>query len=118
MLGLLKEQFFWTKMCDDVRACIRQCNSCTHFKHPQERAKLQPILVTYLLELVHLDFLTLGGRDHNKNILVVTDHFTKYAHIYITKSQTATVVSRTFWDYLLVHYGWPSKILIDQGKKI
>ena len=74
----------------------------------------QPILATYPLELVHLDFLTLGGRNHDKNILVVTDHFTKYAQAYVTKSQTATMVARTFWDHVFVHYGWPSKILMVQ----
>ena len=46
------------------------------------------------------------------------DHFTKYAQTYITKSQTATVVTRTFWDHILVHYGLPSKILMDQDKDI
>ena len=116
MLGLLWKQFFWPKMCVDVRAYIRQCRSCTYFKQPQERAKLQPILATYPLELVCLHFLTLGGRDHDNNVLLVMDHFTKYAQAYITKSQTAAVVARTFWVHFLVHYGWPSKILRDQGK--
>ena len=44
------------------------------------------------------------------------DHFTKYALAYVTKSQTASVVARTFCDNFLDHYGWPSKILMDQGK--
>ena len=110
------KQFFWPKMCDDITAFIRQCSSCTHFKQPQERAKFQSILATYPLELVHLDFLTLGGRNHIKNILVVSDHFTSYAQKYVTKSQTVTVVTRTFWDHFLFHYGYPSKILMDQGK--
>ena len=48
---------------------------------------MQPILVSYPLELIHLDFLTLGGKvyDHKSvNILTVTDHFTKYAQAYVT----------------------------------
>ena len=65
--------------------------------------------------MVHLDFLTLGGTDHDKNVLVVTDHF-KYTQAYITKSHTAAVVTRT--DHFLVNYEWPSKILMDQGKNI
>ena len=47
---------------------------------------MQPILVSYPLELIHLDFLTLGGKaDDNRgiNILVVMDHFTKYAQAYV-----------------------------------
>ena len=44
---------------------------------------MQPILVSYPMELIHLDFLTLGGKAgdvKSTNILVITDHFTKYAH--------------------------------------
>ena len=80
---------------------------------------MQPILVLYPMELVHSDFLTLGGKaDDNKsvNILIVTDHFTKYAQTYVTSKQTAAVVSQTLWENFLIHYGWPEKILTDQGK--
>ena len=55
-LGLLQERFFWPKMAVCVH--IRMCTKCTRFKHPQERARMQPILVSYALELIHLDFLT------------------------------------------------------------
>ena len=80
---------------------------------------MQPILVSYPLDLVHLDFLTLGGKaDDNRsvNILVVMDHFTKYAQAYVMPKQTAPVVVWTLWENFLVHYGWPEKILTDQGK--
>ena len=78
-----------------------------------------PILVSYPLELIHLGFLTLGEKaEDNKsvNILVVMDHFTKYAQAYATPKQTAPVVAQTLWENFLVHYGWPEKILMDQGK--
>ena len=80
---------------------------------------MQPILVSYPMELIHLDFLTLGGKAgdaKSTNILVITDHFTKYAQAYITPKQTAVVVACTLWENFLVHYGWPEKILTDQGK--
>ena len=48
--------------------------------------------------------------------MVVTDHFTRYAQAYITLKQTVPVVAKTLWDQFLVHYGWPTKILTDQGK--
>ena len=82
---------------------------------------MQPILVSYLLELVHLDFLTLGGKiDDSKgiNVLIVTDHFTKYVQAYVTPKQTAVMVARTLWENFLVHYEWPEKILTNQGKSI
>ena len=71
---------------------------------------MQPILVSYhLLELVHLDFLTLGGKtDDSKsvNVLVVTCY----------PKQTTVIVAKTLWENFLMHYGWPEKILTDQGK--
>ena len=71
------------------------------------------------MELIHLDFLTLGGKadvNQSVNILVVTDHFTKYAQAYMTLKQTAPTVTQTLWENFLVHFGWPEKILTDQGK--
>ena len=71
------------------------------------------------MELIHLDFLTLGGKTgdvKSTNIKVITDHFTRYAQAYVTPKQTAVVVAHALWENFLVHYGWPEKILTDQGK--
>ena len=68
---------------------------------PQERTAMQPMLVSYPLELIVSDFLTLGGKaDDNRsvNILVVTDHFTKYVQAYVSPKQTAPVVAQTLWE--------------------
>ena len=96
-------------MSDDVCIHICICDRCTRFKQPEERSDMQPILVSYPLDLVHLDFLTLGGKaDDNKsvNILTVTDHFTKYVQAYVKPKQTAAVVGHTLWENFLAHYGW------------
>ena len=95
-LGLLQERFFWPKMVEDVQTHICTCERCLRFKQPQEKAEIKPILVSYPMELVHLDFLTLGekaGDAKSTNILVITDHFTKYAQAYVTPKQTAVIVS-------------------------
>ena len=84
-LGLLQERFFWPKMVEDVHIHIHTCERCLRFKQPQEKAEMQPILVSYPMELIHLDFLMLGGKagdTKSTNILIVTDHFTKYAQAY------------------------------------
>ena len=86
-LGLLQERFFWQKMAEDVQTQICTCDRCIKFKQPQEKSQMQPILVSYPLELVHLDFLALGGKTDDSrsiNVLIVTDHFTKYAQAYVT----------------------------------
>ena len=50
-LGLLQERFFWPKMTDDVCTHICMCDRCMRFKQPQERSEIQPILVSYPMEL-------------------------------------------------------------------
>ena len=119
ILRLLREWFFCPKMAEDVQTHICACDQCLKFKQPQEKSEMQPILVSYPLELVHLDFLTLRGKsDSSKsvNVLIITEHFTKYAQAYVTSKKTAVVVAKTLWENFLVHYGWPEKILTDQGK--
>ena len=51
-LRLLQERFFWPKMADDVQTHIRTCERCLRFKQPQEKAEMQPILVSYPMELI------------------------------------------------------------------
>ena len=72
------------------------------------------------MELVHIDYLTIEAPTNSKsnkdiNILIVTDHFTRYALAYITSSQKASGIARTLWDNFFVHYGFPEKIVSDQG---
>ena len=77
-LGLLKDRFFWPKMSEDVRQYIRTYEWCTRVKQPVETAEMKPILCTYPMELVHVDFLMVGHPESDKqiNLMVVTDHFT------------------------------------------
>ncbi len=63
-----------------------------------------------------MDFLSLEPDQSNtKDILVITDHFTKYAVAVPTRNQKAQTVARCLWDHFLVHYGFPEKLHSDQG---
>lgn len=46
----------------------------------------------------------------------MTDHFTKFAAVVPTKDQKAKTIAKAFWENFIVHYGFPSRILSDQGK--
>ena len=113
---LLQERFYWPKMLEDVRTIIRSCECCMHFKTTPQHDEMYPIMATYPLELIHLDFLSIGGKDDIlKNVLVVTDHFTRYAQCYVTSNQLAVTVAKTLVDKYFTNYGWPDKILTDRG---
>ena len=77
-LGLLKDRFFWLKMSENVRQYIRICGRCIRFKQPVEKAEMKPILCTYPMKLVHIDFLTVGHPESEEqiSIMAITDHFT------------------------------------------
>ena len=93
------------------------CSRCLRRKTPPQVAPLQPILVTQPLELVHMDYLSLEPSKGNiENVLVITDHFTKYALAYPSKTQTAQATARILWDNFICHYGFPERFISDQGR--
>ena len=51
-----------------------------------------------------------------ENVLVITDHFTRYALAYPSKTQTAQATARILWDNFICHYGFPEKFISDQGR--
>ena len=53
-----------------------------------------------------------------ENVLVKTDHFTKYAQAYPTKSQTAVTNTKTFNEKLFVCYSFPEKLRSAWGRNI
>ena len=106
-------------MAEDVRKYIRQCDRCVQFKKKKEQTELYPITATYPLELVHLDFLSIGGKeDKMKSVLVVTDQFTHYAQCYVTKNQTALTVATELVNKYFTTYGWLDKILTNRGTSL
>ena len=76
------------------------------------------ILATYPLEMVHLDFLTIEHPKTGKdvNVLVITDHFTRYAQVLVTTSQMAQCTAKALLNDYIVHYGLPLAIISGQGR--
>ena len=50
-----------------------------------------------------------------KNILVITDHFTRCALAVVTKDQTAKTVTKVFYKHFIAVFGMPMKLLSDRG---
>ena len=116
-LSLLRERFFWPGMQTEAIQHVLKCTRCLRRKTPSHVAPLQPIHVTQPLELVHMDYLSLEPSKGNiENVLVITDHFTRYALAYPSKTQTAQATARILWDNFICHYGFPEKFISDQGR--
>ena len=107
-LSLLRERFFGPGMQTEATQYLLNCTRCLRRKTPPQVAPLQAIYVTQPLELVHMDHLSLEPSKGNiENVLVITDHFTRYALAYPSKTQTAQATARILWDNFICHYGFP-----------
>ena len=117
-LSLAQERFFWVGLLKDIECKLKSCFPCICAKSPHlpERAPLVNISTSRPLELVCIDFMSLemskGGFQH---ILVVTDHFTKYALAFPTRNKEARTVAKILVDQFIVHYGIPERLHSDQG---
>ena len=97
---------------------VAHCERCIHRKIPPNRAPPINISSSFPLELVCIDYLSLEScKGGIEDILVVTDHFTKYAQAYPTNGQQATTVAKVLYDNFFMHYGFPAKFHSDQGRQ-
>lgn len=115
-LSLIRERFYWPRMTANIDKWTSECHRCLRRKSPtNNRAPLVNIVTTYPLELVCMDYLTLEPAKGVGNVLVITDHFTKYALAIATKNQTAKTTAEVFHDSFITHFGIPTRIHSDQG---
>uniref|UniRef100_A0A3P8SAU4 Integrase catalytic domain-containing protein n=1 Tax=Amphiprion percula TaxID=161767 RepID=A0A3P8SAU4_AMPPE len=104
-------------MAADIEHKIKTCGRCIRRKAlPEKAAPLVSIQTSRPLELLCMDFLSLEPDTSNtKDILVLTDHFTKFAMAIPTPNQKARTVARSLWDNFIVYYGIPERLHSDQG---
>ena len=120
-LALAQEIFWWPMMAEDCRAIVRGCPCCQAFEGEVPRAPLCPIRAYAPLELVHLDYtsiesmMELNKSPVVKNVLVMTNHFTRYALAMVTKDQMAKMVAKVFYEFFIVIFGVPAKLLSNRG---
>ena len=109
-------RFFWPFMSSDLEKKIKRCERCVRRGAAAQRAPMSTIVTTTPLELISIDFLTIEVKGKKQDILVVMDHFTKFAQAICTKDQSAKTVAKALWDNFFTIYGFPQRILSDQGR--
>ena len=123
-LALTQERFWWPMMAEDCHAIVRGCPHCRAFEGEVPRAPLCLIWAYALLELVHLDYtsiesmMELNKPPVVKNVLVMMDHFMRYALVMVTKDQMAKTVIKVFYEHFIAVFGVPAKLLGDRGANL
>lgn len=119
-LDLIQDRFYWPQMVKEVEHFVTEECECIKKKKQskQTRAPLISIQSTYPFQLVSTDSLHLEKCKHGyENILVVMDHFTRFAQAYVTKNKAAkTVADKLFNDFAL-KFGFPTRLHHDMGKE-
>ena len=118
-MSVARERYFWVGLGQSVESKIQTCPRCVRAKAPHlpARAPLCSITTTRPLELVCMDFLSLeNSKGGHNSVLVITDHYTKYACAFPTRNQEAKTVAKLLVEEFIVHYGIPERLHSDQGR--
>ena len=122
-LSLLKERFWWPGMAQRMMMSIRNCPKCRIFEAKPQIPPMEPILCTELLDLVHIDYVSMEvmvgvtEKPVVKNVLVVEDHFTCFTQAYVTNNHTACTTVRILYNEFFSVFGFPRRLMSDQASK-
>lgn len=90
-IDLVRKHFYCPNVLAGVERKIKTCHHCVQCKPlPEKAAPLVNITTTRTLKLISMDLILVEpGSNNIKDILVITDHFNKYAVAVPTPNQNA-----------------------------
>jgi len=113
---LMRYRYYWPGVGSDIVDWVTKCERCVRRKATTDKAPLVNTHSSYPLQLVCIDFLTLEpSRGNIGNVLIITDHYTKFAKAIPTKNQTAKTTAEALYNDFIVHFGIPTRLHSDQG---
>ena len=120
-LELVSDRFWWPYMSTDVKNVVKNCKRCLQHESKALKPPMVNIVVSAPLELVHVDFTSiettveLNKPPKIKNVLVVTDHFTRFSQAFVTKDQKAKTLAKVLYERFFAVFGSPARLMSDRG---
>ena len=118
-LPLLQDWSWWPGLAIQMQKAISSCDRHIQHEGAQVKAPLQAILVTSILELLHVDvtstemIMELDQPLHVVSGLVCFDHITRYIMVYVTPDQMAKTVAKFLWQGYISIFRALAKLLSD-----
>ena len=114
----IRSEFYWPRMYSDISHWVESCTVCQQRKKPTvvNRGEPQSITASRPFELLSMDVLSLStATSGHSKVLVITDHWSRYAWTVPLKDENQDSIARAFIDTIIVHHGAPEKLLTDRG---
>jgi hypothetical protein len=124
-LRLIVPKYWWPQMYKDIKEYVASCDVC-------QKSKRQAGKITGLMQImdppegpwIRIGYDLITGLPKSKDhlgieydaILVVVDHFTKYAHFIRTKTTvTSKEIEELMFENVFKYHGLPQTIISDRG---
>ena len=107
VIELVRQRFYCPFVRPDITHYVTKVCRCLK---QRKLTPLQPITSTAPFQLV-----SIGSSDGYQYILVIMDHFTKFAQAYTTRDKSANTAADRLYNYSIKRFGFPETIHDDQG---
>ena len=115
------DQLWWPKLKKDVHYWCDSCKSCARFKtHHLPKAPLQSLVAGHPNEVVAIDFVgPMPGptKLNNVYLLVMVDHFTRYAEAVALPDRQASSVAKALMRKWITRHGLMEVLHSDQAQE-
>ena len=118
VVDLARSRFYWPYIQEEIAHFIANKCRCIQHKKPQipPRAPMESITTTAPFEMKSIDFLHLEKSQRAfEYILLIVDHFTRFAQAYPTRNKSARTVAEKIYNDFVPCFGFPARIHSDQG---
>ena len=115
---LKRQGLSWKYMRSEVRQFIKLCPNCQKMNQLRIPIHTSPFVLSAHAPMQRISMDTIGplmlDGENNRYILVITDHFTRWAELYATETTSAIETSYHLLDFF-GRYGFADEVLTDNG---